>query len=145
MQTQFCYMENPLPSLNWAPAPVALSVFFIFYIVFEVPSNLLLKYFQPHRFISVIMICWAIVATLMGVVQNFGGLVATRCLLGLFEGGLYPALNFIFVCWYKRSELNLRIGILFAGATLSGAFGGILGYGLRHINGQVPGLSEGWR
>lgn len=80
-----------------------------------------------------IMIAWAVVMTLMGLVQTGGGLQAARFFLGLAEGGLFPGINFMLTCWYARREQNLRIGIFFSGATLAGAFGGILAYGLKYI------------
>ena len=36
-------------------------------------------------------------------------------------------------CWYARRQQSLRIGIFFSGATLAGAFGGVLAYGLKYI------------
>lgn len=61
---------------------IALSVFFIGYIVVEVPSNLILKAVKPHRWIPIIMVAWAIVMTLMGLVHNAAGLQAARFFLG---------------------------------------------------------------
>lgn len=112
---------------------VALSVFFISYIAVEVPSNLVLKALKPHRWIPLIMFSWAIVMTLMGLVKNGAGLQAARFFLGLAEGGLFPGINFMLTCWYARRQQALRIGIFFSGATLAGAFGGILAYGLKYI------------
>lgn len=112
---------------------IALSVFFIGYIVVEVPSNLILKAVKPHRWIPMIMVAWAIVMTLMGLVQNAAGLQAARFFLGIAEGGLFPGINFMLTCWYARRQQSKRIGIFFSGATLAGAFGGVLAYGLKHI------------
>lgn len=84
----------------------------------------------------------SIVMTLMGTVHNFGGLVACRFMLGLAEGGLFPGINFLLTTWYKRSEQNWVVSIFFAGATLAGAFGGILAYGIRHMSGV--GGKNGW-
>ena len=50
--------------------------------------------------------------------------------------------SFFLTCWYKRSELNLRVSIFFAGATLSGAFGGLLAYGISRMDGI--GGKAGW-
>lgn len=105
---------------------VALSVFFVSYVAFEVPSNWLLKAMKPHRYIPVIMVAWGVVMTLMGIVQNAAGLQAARFMLGLAEGGLFPGINFLLTNWYPRSKQNLRIGIFFGVSTLSGAFGGEL-------------------
>jgi len=112
---------------------IALSVFFIGYIVVEVPSNLLLKAVKPHRWIPIIMVLWAIVMTLMGLVRNGRGLQAARFFLGIAEGGLFPGINFMLTCWYARRQQGLRIGIFFSGATLAGAFGGILAYAMKYI------------
>lgn len=52
----------------------------------EVPSNMLLKNFaRPSVYLGILVICWGIIMTLTGVVQNFGGLLAVRILLGIFE------------------------------------------------------------
>lgn len=112
---------------------IALSVFFIGYIVVEVPSNLVLKALKPHRWIPIIMIAWSIVMTLMGLVRSGSGLQAARFFLGLAEGGLFPGINFMLTCWYARRQQSLRIGVFFSGCTLAGAFGGILAYGLKYI------------
>lgn len=71
---------------------IALVVFFVGYVITETPSNILLKKLKPTRWIPLIMVCWAIVMTLMGLVTNFAGLVATRFLLGLCESGLFPGI-----------------------------------------------------
>lgn len=66
---------------------VAVSVFFPPYILCEVPSNFFLaKFNRPSYYMGTLVICWGIVMTFTGVVQSFGGLVATRFLLGIFEG-----------------------------------------------------------
>lgn len=62
---------------------IALSLFFVGYVVFEVPSNLALKALKPHRWIPFIMISWSIVMICMGLVQNGNGLIAARFFLGV--------------------------------------------------------------
>lgn len=70
---------------------VALAVFFVPYVLCEVPSNMLLaKFEKPSLYIGILIFLWGIVMTLSGVVQSFGGLVATRFFLGLFEYVLPP-------------------------------------------------------
>lgn len=78
----------------------------------------------------------------MGLVKNYPQLIALRFCLGIFESGLFPGLNFYLNGWYKRDELNKRTAVFFGGAVLAGAFGGILGYGLGHMNGI--GGRPGW-
>lgn len=110
---------------------------------FEVPSNLVLKKFTPSRYLASIATMWGIVATLTGVTQNFAGLVTCRLLLGLFEAGLFPGMTMYLTFFYTKRELALRIGYLFVSAALAGAFGGLLAYGIGHMDG-VAGL-RGWR
>lgn len=69
---------------------IALFVFFIPYIIFEVPSNLIIKKVAPSTWLSLIMILWGISTIGMGLVNTFEGLVAMRVLLGFFEAGLFP-------------------------------------------------------
>ena len=65
---------------------VALAVFFVPYVLCEVPSNLILiKFSRPSTYIGSLVILWGTIMTLSGVVQSFGGLVATRFFLGFFE------------------------------------------------------------
>ncbi|KAF9506091.1 hypothetical protein BS47DRAFT_463665 [Hydnum rufescens UP504] len=121
---------------------IALTVFFVSYVFFEVPSNLALRWLKPHRWICFIMLSWGLVMTLMGVVNNFGGLASARLMLGLAESGLFPGINFLLTTWYNRNEQNFVISLFFAGATLAGAFGGILAFGIRHMDGV--GGKGGW-
>ena len=61
-------------------------VFFVPYVLCEVPSNLLLaKFKKASWYMGFLVVSWGIVMTLTGVVQNFGGLLATRFLLGVFD------------------------------------------------------------
>ena len=71
-----------------------MSVFFPLYVLSEVPSNLAMKRFRPSIWIASIMVAWGIVMTLMGIVNNFGGLLAARMALGLAEGGLFPGVTY---------------------------------------------------
>lgn len=65
---------------------IVLSVFFVPYILLEVPSNILLKKFKrPSYYLGILIVCWGIIMAMMGVVKGFVGLLITRILLGVFE------------------------------------------------------------
>ncbi|KAM0787385.1 hypothetical protein ACM66B_003470 [Microbotryomycetes sp. NB124-2] len=121
---------------------IALVVFFVGYVVTEIPSNILLKRLRPSRFIPALMLTWGLVMTLMGIVHNFAGLAAARFFLGLSESALFPGICFFLTAWYKRTEANFRISLFFSSATLAGAFGGLLAYGLSRMHGI--GGRAGW-
>lgn len=69
---------------------IALFVFFIPYILFEVPSNLIIKKLAPSTWLAAIMTLWGIATIGQGLVNTFGGLVGLRAVIGLFEAGLFP-------------------------------------------------------
>ena len=61
---------------------------------FEPPSNLLLKRLRPSVWLPAIMLAWGIVMTLMGIVQNYHGLLISRLFLGVTEAGLFPGVAY---------------------------------------------------
>jgi MFS family permease len=122
---------------------IAVSILFVTYLLFEVPSNLVLKRFTPSRWIAFLATAWGIVATLTGLVHSFGSLVACRLILGALEAGLFPGLNVYLTFFYTKSELAMRVGYLFVSAAIAGSLGGLLAYGIGHMQG-IEGLS-GWR
>jgi hypothetical protein len=112
-------------------------------VLFEVPCNIILKRTTPKLWLPTLMFLWGTVATLMGVSQNFAGFLAARFFLGVTESGLFPGVVFYLSMWYKRTETHYRVALFFSAASLAGAFGGILAYGIGFMVG-VAGL-KGWR
>jgi MFS family permease len=95
------------------------------------------------------MLAWGVVGTLMGVSQSFGGFLAARFFLGVTESGLFPGVVFYLSMWYKRTESHYRVALFFSAASLAGAFGGILAYGIGFMGnankGKGVGDYHGWR
>ena len=75
---------------------VALSIFFVPYVLFEIPSNILLKKYKPHIWLSVCILAFGIVMLCQGFVQSYRGLLATRFFLGLAETGVFPGSKWSF-------------------------------------------------
>jgi len=134
---------------------VATSIFYVSYVLIETPAAIVVKKVKFSRMIPAIAMGWGIVCLCTGFVQNYGGLIATRLLLGAMEGGLFPSLTLYLMSWYKREELARRMCFLFGrslgfpqmlilgAAALAGAFGGLIAYGILHMDG-VGGYA-GWR
>ncbi|KAF8916076.1 MFS general substrate transporter [Mucidula mucida] len=114
---------------------ISLTVFFFSYAIFEVPSNVFLKRLRPSIWLSILMLLWGIMMTVQGLVHNYGGLVGMRWMLGMFEAGLFPGVNYYLSCWYKRSEFGIRAAVFFSAATVSGAFGGLLAAAIANMDG----------
>lgn len=145
----------------------AVSVFYIFYILAEFPTALLVKRLQFNRVIPSITFCWGVVCLCTGFIHGFWSLVVTRILLGFFEGCLFPSMTLFLCNWYKREELAIRVSYLFSeypppplfgkdslwslsltdvftvASALSGAFGGLLAWAILYMDG-VSGY-PGWR
>ncbi|KAK3370706.1 major facilitator superfamily domain-containing protein [Podospora didyma] len=119
-----------------------LTLYFVGYVIFEVPCNIILKRTTPRFWLPTLTILWGVVATLMGVVQNLSGFFAARFFLGVTESGLFPGVVYYFSMWYKRRERQFRISLFFSAAALAGSFGGILAYGIGHMAGVV--WPHGW-
>ncbi|OJI91153.1 hypothetical protein ASPTUDRAFT_186927 [Aspergillus tubingensis CBS 134.48] len=120
-----------------------LTLYFIGYVLFEVPCNIVLKKTTPRIWLPTLTLVWGVVATLLGVVQNYAGYLTSRTALGIAESGLFPGVVFYLSMWYKRNEQHYRVALFFSAASLAGAFGGILAWGIAHMKG-VGGYS-GWR
>ena len=113
---------------------VALAVFYILYVLVDVPCNWLLKRIGASRWLPGLLILWGLVTTCMGLTKSFGGLVACRMLLGLFEGGLFGGLCLYLSMFYRRHQIMARMGLWYSAGPLSGAVGGLLAAGLSRIH-----------
>ncbi|ORY19442.1 MFS nicotinic acid transporter-like protein Tna1 [Clohesyomyces aquaticus] len=113
-----------------------LTLYFIGYVLFEIPCNIVLKRTTPKFWLPTLTLVWGIVATLMGVTQNLSGFFAVRFFLGVAESGLFPGVVFYLSMWYKRQERQYRISLFFSAASLAGAFGGILAWGIAHMRNE---------
>jgi MFS family permease len=123
---------------------ISLVVFFVTYVVFEAPSNMLLVRIKPSIYLPAIMIIWGALTCVMAVIQDFKHLVALRILVGVFEAGFAPGILLIISSWYKKDEQSKRFGVYMSAAILSGAFGGLLAGA---ITGGMEGTGglRGWR
>ncbi|PVH94135.1 MFS general substrate transporter [Periconia macrospinosa] len=121
----------------------ALVIFFVPYILFEIPSNILLKKLKPRIWLSICMFGFGLVTMLQGFVQNYSGLLATRFFLGVFETGMFPGAFYLIGMWYRRHEAQKRYTFFFSSTTLAGAFGGLLASAI----GKMDGMRgyRGWR
>jgi MFS family permease len=117
-----------------------LAILFPFYIAAEIPSNIMMKRVRPAIWLTFIMFFWSAAMIGQGFVKNYSQLLATRVILGMFEGGLYPGVNYYITQWYRKDECGFRMALFFSAATLAGAFGGILARGIAEMSG-VRGIA----
>lgn len=121
-------INRPLTTIAGDQYLTGLTLYFIGYVVFEIPSNVVLKKTTPRIWLPTLTLVWGIVATLLGVVENYPGYLTSRTFLGVAESGLFPGVVFYLSMWYKRNEQHYRVALFFSAASLAGAFGGILAW-----------------
>ncbi|KAJ6164968.1 hypothetical protein N7470_003640 [Penicillium chermesinum] len=124
-------------------ANVALLVFYIPYILFEIPSNIVMKKLKPHFWLSGCIVAFGIVMLGQAFVKNYAGLIACRFFLGLAECGIFPGSFYLISFWYKRTEAQKRFTMYWSSVIFAGAFGGLLASAIAKMDG-LRGL-ENWR
>lgn len=102
-----------------------------------------IKRFGANRVLGVAMVGWSAVTLGTGFTNNYKQALACRLLLGLFESGLLPGMIFIISTIWPRQRQSKRVAVIYCATTLSGAFGGLIAYGIQTM-GMRRGL-EPWR
>ncbi|KAF4345856.1 putative MFS transporter [Fusarium beomiforme] len=122
---------------------ISLSIFYISYILFEIPLNLLCKRIGPGWFIPACCLGFGICTTCTAFVHDFSTLCGLRFLLGVFEAAMLPANVYYLSRWYRRSELTFRLSFVIISASLAGAFGGLLASAILSL--RSFGSLHSWR
>lgn len=109
----------------------------IFYVPFclcGVPLSLVIKRFSAARVLPILMVGFGSISLLTCATTNFGGLMTLRLLLGICESPMLAGVVFYLSTFYTRNELAGRVGIFYAAASISGAFSGLIAYGVFKID-----------
>lgn len=123
---------------------LASGIFFIGYLILEVPSNLALHRFGARRWIARIMVTWGVVAIAMAFVPNTPTLVVLRFLLGVAEAGFFPGIILYLTYWFPAAQRAKAVALFMIAIPLSTAIGSTLSSLLISAGHGVFGLS-GWR
>ena len=131
--------------INASPSQfsTAVSIFYVTYVLLESVWAVLMKRLTTRNILTGLCIVWSICTVFTGFIQNVAALYAMRLLLGACEAGLFPCLNLYLTMVYRREEQAKRVSYLMSCAAISGAVGGLLAYGLLHMDGI--GGKAGWR
>ena len=131
---------------------VILSVFFVPYVLFAAPVAFLGKKYGPARVLPVLMLVFGSMTLISAAVKNFGGMMATRWILGashvalcrwmekanlksargagMAESGFFPLVIYYLTTFYRRGELARRLAIFYAASNIANAFSGLLAFGV---------------
>jgi D-galactonate transporter len=123
---------------------VGAGIFFIGYVLFELPSNLMLPRVGARRTFSRILVLWGITSACMLFVRNVPAFYAMRFLLGVFEAGFAPGMIYYLSCWYGPARMARAIALVFVAGPLGGIVGGPVSAWLMTSLSGVGGLA-GWQ
>ncbi|KAK0106844.1 hypothetical protein ONS95_003567 [Cadophora gregata] len=115
----------------------ANSIFFFGYLFFSYPTSVMIVKFPVGKYVSVTVMSWAVILMLHAACTNGAGLMAVRFFLGVGEATVVPAFAILIGIFYKREEQPFRQCAFFIGDGIAGITGGLIAYGIAHIDGKV--------
>ncbi|KAL9541301.1 hypothetical protein MBANPS3_009198 [Mucor bainieri] len=120
-----------------------VTIFYAGFLIFQIPSNILLKRFTAKRWLPLLMICWGSIACLHATVKNYHQLMTLRFFLGFFEAGFFPGVVYFLTLFYKKNEMATRIALFWGSTVAAHAYAGVLAYGILQLRGN--GGLTGWQ
>lgn len=155
----FCYLAAYLDRINVGFAKLQMAeqlqlseaafglgagLFFVGYILFEVPSNLILKRVGARIWIARIMITWGVLSSCTMLVTTPGQFYLVRFLLGVAEAGFLPGALYYLTLWFPTYRRGRIIALFMIGLPLSGVVGAPLSGWILEAFDQTQGL-RGWQ
>lgn len=119
------------------------SLFFIGYLLFEIPSTLALHRFGARVWIGRIIFTWGLATVLLGFTANAKMFYLLRFLLGAAEAGFYPGVVYYLTLWFPRVHRVRMLGVFTLGSALGNMIGAAVSGPLLDLNGAL-GLA-GWQ
>jgi sugar phosphate permease len=131
-------------SLTDAMYSLGAVFFFCGYVLFEVPSNMLLHRFGARKTFARIMLLWGTASVLMVFVSSTSQFYVLRFLLGVFEAGFFPGIVFYLTFWFPARRRAGALSIFYAGVAVAGVLGGLVSGGIMRGMDGVLGI-HGWQ
>lgn len=105
----------------------ALWVFYLPFVILEVPCNLILSWgkVRPSYWLGGIIFVLGITSMCQGLTQSPGGLYACRALMGAVEAGVQPGAALLMAQYYRRSEFAPRFSFFICCALLGNTFSAV--------------------
>ncbi|MEG3130946.1 MFS transporter [Pantoea cypripedii] len=102
---------------------LGVGMFYISYILFEIPSNVIMTKVGARVWIARIMITWGIVSAGMSLVQTPTQLYVMRFLLGMAEAGFTPGIIYYISCWFPKSNRARAMSFFYMGSVMASIIG----------------------
>ncbi len=110
------------------------GIFFLGYVLFGVPSNLMLHRLGARRWIGGLMICWGVTSAAMALIQGPVSFYALRFLLGVAEAGFFPGTVLYLTYWFPKRERTRILGAFMLALPLSSTIGPLISAALLNVS-----------
>lgn len=123
--------------LNITPKQVStgLALFYVCYVIFDLPSNLIMTRVSPHAWMSRIVTCVGIIGMCLTAMKAAWSLYLLRLLLGIVIAGMWPGMSYYLTLFYPPSRTGKRIGRYFTASQMSAAVVGLVSAGFQKMDG----------
>src|SRR5450755_1699669 len=119
------------------------GVFFVGYLLFQVPSNLALVKFGARRWLGVIIFCWGVISSCAMFVHSPASFYILRFSLGAAEAGFFPGILLYLTYWFPATTRARSIAWFMIAMPVSGIIGGPVSGALLSLHGV--GNLAGWQ
>ena len=123
--------------LHLTPKQVSLglALFYVSYVLFDLPSNLIMSRLSPRVWMSRIVFAVGLIGACFAATKAAWSLFLLRFLLGLVTAGMWPGMAYYLTLFYPPSRTGKRIGYYFSAAQLSAAVVGLVSAGFQKMDG----------
>ncbi|WNZ80935.1 MFS transporter [Pseudomonas sp. P105] len=135
-----------LDDLKFSEAVYGLGagMFFVGYLMFEIPSNIALHRFGARRWIARIMVTWGLLSAAMMFIETPATFYLLRFLIGIAEAGFFPGIIFYLTTWFPSHRRGVIISLFIAGLPISSMLGSLISGLIMHKLDGVAGYA-GWQ
>jgi MFS family permease len=123
--------------LHLTPKQVSLglALFYVSYVIFDLPSNLIMSRLSPRVWMSRIVFAVGVIGACFAAIKAAWSLFLLRFLLGVVTAGMWPGMAYYLTLFYPPSRTGKRIGYYFSAAQLSAAVVGLVSAGFQKMDG----------
>ncbi len=119
------------------------GIFFLGYVLFEVPSNIILERVGPRRWIARIMVSWGLATAALALAQGPVSFAALRFVLGVAEAGFFPGIILYLTYWFPQARRARAVALFMTATPVAGLIGSPLSGWIMQMHGVLG--HAGWQ
>lgn len=105
---------------------LAVGMFFIGYVLFEVPGAIVVERWSARKWLARIMVTWGITTIFTGLVRTSGQLYVARFLVGVAEASFFPGIIVYFTHWFRQEDRAKAVAFFYAAVPASSIVGSLV-------------------